>query len=133
MTLLVLPFGISLPVSSGRSPSTLLLPAGRQIDMLSWAKAGCGRLTSRCSSPGRQDSFAGFEVFATAPVLNSLVSHHKIMGATGEDDWEEVWDARADALARVLGPGHDRVFHAPHPFALGGHADVVAGWATRVR
>lgn len=48
------------------------------------------------------------------------------MGATGEDDWEEVWDARADALARVLGPGHDQVFHAPHPFVLGGQADVVA-------
>ena len=43
-----------------------------------------------------------------------------------EDDWEEVWDSRAAALARVLGPGHDEVFHAPHPFQLGGQADVVA-------
>jgi hypothetical protein len=48
------------------------------------------------------------------------------MGATGEDDWEEVWNARADALAETLGPGHDQVFHAPHPFALGGQADVMA-------
>jgi hypothetical protein len=43
-----------------------------------------------------------------------------------EDDWEEVWDARAEALSRVFGPGHDQVFHAPHPFVLGGQADVVA-------
>ena len=43
-----------------------------------------------------------------------------------EDDWEEIWNARAEALSRVLGPGHDQVFHAPHPFALGGQADVVA-------
>ena len=48
------------------------------------------------------------------------------MGATGEDDWKEVWDARADALAKILGQGHDNVFHAPHPFALGGNADVMA-------
>lgn len=43
-----------------------------------------------------------------------------------EDDWEEVWDARADALASVLGEAHDNVFHAPHPFVLGGNADVMA-------
>jgi hypothetical protein len=48
------------------------------------------------------------------------------MGANGEDDWEEVWNARADALAEVLGQPHDNVFHAPHPFALGGNADVMA-------
>ena len=48
------------------------------------------------------------------------------MDGTGEDDWEEVWNARADALAHVFGPGHDEVLHAPHPFALGGQADVVA-------
>ena len=47
------------------------------------------------------------------------------MGITGEDDWEEVWEARADALALVLGPDHGQVFHAPHPFALGGQADVL--------
>jgi hypothetical protein len=45
---------------------------------------------------------------------------------TEEDDWEHIWDARAEALSDVLGPGHDQVFHAPHPFALGGQADVVA-------
>ncbi len=43
-----------------------------------------------------------------------------------EDDWQEVWDARAGALAQVLGSGHDNVFHAPHPFQLGGQADVMA-------
>lgn len=47
------------------------------------------------------------------------------MGAT-DDDWEEVWDARADALAKVLGSGHDDALHAPHPFSLGGQADVMA-------
>jgi hypothetical protein len=44
----------------------------------------------------------------------------------GEDDWKEIWDARAEALSQVLGPRHDHVFHATHPFALGGQADVVA-------
>lgn len=48
------------------------------------------------------------------------------MGATGEVDWEEVWDARADALAEALGSGHDNVFHSPLPFAFGGNADVMA-------
>ena len=48
------------------------------------------------------------------------------MGATGEDNWEEAWDARADALAQVLGQGHDDVFHATHPFVFGGNADVTA-------
>lgn len=43
-----------------------------------------------------------------------------------DDDWQEVWDARANALAEVLGPEYDEVFHAPHPFALGGQADVMA-------
>ena len=47
------------------------------------------------------------------------------MGVSAEDDWEEVSDARAAALARVLGPGDGMAFHAPHPFALGGHADVL--------
>ena len=49
----------------------------------------------------------------------------KHMGVSAEDDWEEVSDARAAALASVLGPGDGMVFHAPHPFALGGHADVL--------
>lgn len=48
------------------------------------------------------------------------------MSATGADDWQEIWDARADALAMVLGRAYDNVFHAPHPFALGGNADVMA-------
>jgi hypothetical protein len=46
--------------------------------------------------------------------------------ADEDDDWEEIWDARAEAISKVLGSGHDQVFHAPHPFALGGQADVVA-------
>jgi hypothetical protein len=45
---------------------------------------------------------------------------------TDDSDWEEVWDARAEALSQVLGPGHDQVYHAAHPFALGGQADVLA-------
>ena len=48
------------------------------------------------------------------------------MGTTREDDSEEVWDAGADALAQVFGADYDQGFHAPHPFSLGGHADVVA-------
>jgi hypothetical protein len=47
------------------------------------------------------------------------------MSAT-DDDRDEVWDARADALAKALGSGHDQVYHAPHPFSLGGQADVMA-------
>lgn len=53
-------------------------------------------------------------------------SHPKYMGVTTEDNWEELWDALADALAQVLGSGHDEVFHAPHPFALGGQPDALA-------
>ncbi len=48
------------------------------------------------------------------------------MDATGKDDWEKVWNARADALAHVFGPGHDQVYHAVLPFAFGGQADVLA-------
>ncbi|HJR58325.1 MAG TPA: suppressor of fused domain protein [Vicinamibacterales bacterium] len=47
------------------------------------------------------------------------------MDATDEDDIQEVWDARADALARLFGSGHDDVLHAPHPFVLGGDAEVM--------
>src|SRR5688572_23868437 len=48
------------------------------------------------------------------------------MSTSEEDDFEEVWNARADALGQVFGSGHDDVLHAPHPFALGGNAEVVA-------
>jgi len=48
------------------------------------------------------------------------------MSENDEGDWEEVWDARAEALATALGSGHDNVYHAPHPFSLGGQADVMA-------
>lgn len=30
----------------------------------------------------------------------------------GDDDWKEVWDARAQSLAQSLGSGHDDVYHA---------------------
>jgi len=43
-----------------------------------------------------------------------------------EDDWQEIWHARVDALSKVFGPSHDNVFHASHPFQLGGQADVIA-------
>ena len=43
-----------------------------------------------------------------------------------DDDTEEVWNARADALAQKLGSGHDDVYHTPHPFVLGGDAKVMA-------
>lgn len=43
-----------------------------------------------------------------------------------EDDWREIWDARADALAQVFGRSHDQLFHARIPFAFGGQADVMA-------
>ena len=45
---------------------------------------------------------------------------------TDSDDWEEIWDARIAAVSEALG-GSDMVngFHAPHPFALGGQADVL--------
>ena len=41
-----------------------------------------------------------------------------------DDDWEDVWDARADALAKTLGSGPDEVYRAAHPFSLGGYANV---------
>jgi hypothetical protein len=51
-------------------------------------------------------------------------------GATDDadehDDWQEVWDARAEALAQALGCGHDDAYHAPHAFSLGGQAEVLA-------
>lgn len=48
------------------------------------------------------------------------------MGVSEDDDWQEVCEARAIALATVLGPDDGMVFHAPHPFLLGGNADVLA-------
>ncbi len=47
------------------------------------------------------------------------------MGASGDEDWEEVSDSRAVAIAEVLGPGDGMLFHAPLPIALGGNADVL--------
>lgn len=72
---------------------------------------------------GRRRS--AFEDYVTGPAwLTSHVRHRERMA--DEDDWQEVWDARAEALCRVLGQGHDNVLHAPHPFALGGQTDVMA-------
>lgn len=42
------------------------------------------------------------------------------------DETNDIWDARAEALSKVFGVGHDNVYHAPHPFRLGGQADVMA-------
>lgn len=47
------------------------------------------------------------------------------MGVSEDDDWQEVCEARSIALAAVLGPDDGMVFHAPHPFVLGGNADVL--------
>ena len=46
------------------------------------------------------------------------------MGVSADDDWEEIDNARAIALEAVFGRGDGRVFHAAHPFSLGGFADV---------
>ena len=43
-----------------------------------------------------------------------------------ENDWERIWDARIEGLARVFGEPSDTVLHSPTPFELGGFADVVS-------
>jgi hypothetical protein len=48
------------------------------------------------------------------------------MAAAGEEDWQETWEARLAAISEVLGEPYQGVYHAVHPFALGGQADVVA-------
>lgn len=40
-------------------------------------------------------------------------------------EWKEAWNARQEAIAEILGPPSDRVFHALMPFYLGGTADVM--------
>ncbi len=42
-----------------------------------------------------------------------------------DDEWQRIWDARAAALAALLGKPTDRVWHALVPFFLGGEADVL--------
>ncbi len=43
-----------------------------------------------------------------------------------EDDWDEVWNARVEALERALdAKAYPQVLHSPHPFQLGGNADVL--------
>jgi Suppressor of fused protein (SUFU) len=62
-----------------------------------------------------------------ASATQTGVGRERTMSQADEhDDWEEVWNARAAALAHALGSGHDEVYHAPHSFALGGQADVMA-------
>lgn len=61
-----------------------------------------------------------------APAARFKADYRDDMSTNGEDDWQEIWNARADALAQVFGQGHDNVFHSPLPFALGGNADVMA-------
>lgn len=48
------------------------------------------------------------------------------MGVSADEDWEEIDAARTASLEAVLGAGDSRLFHSPHPFALGGNADVRA-------
>lgn len=42
-----------------------------------------------------------------------------------KDEWEKIWDTRVNALSDVLGQTIDNIYHAPHPFKLGGNADVI--------
>jgi hypothetical protein len=42
------------------------------------------------------------------------------------DDWQCIWDERANGLCETLGASIAGVWHARHPFALGGQADLVA-------
>jgi hypothetical protein len=42
-----------------------------------------------------------------------------------EREWEELWTARRDAIARIIGPVGHEVFHALLPLNLGGSADVM--------
>jgi len=48
------------------------------------------------------------------------------MSSPEDDDADEVWNARAEALEQVFGSGHNDVLHTPHPFVLGGNAEVLA-------
>ena len=41
------------------------------------------------------------------------------------DDWTVVWNAREEALSRILGQPTGIVHHAVQPFYLGGTADVL--------
>ena len=41
------------------------------------------------------------------------------------DDWEQIWNAREKALAKVLGRPDDQVLHAMIPLEFGGSADVM--------
>lgn len=43
-----------------------------------------------------------------------------------QDDWEEVWNARRAALCATFAAEPSQLLHAPHPFELGGNADVLA-------
>ncbi len=45
--------------------------------------------------------------------------------AIEDDEWTRLWEAREAALAHLLGPTTERVFHSLVPLALGGGADVL--------
>ncbi|MFO1093051.1 MAG: suppressor of fused domain protein [Planctomycetaceae bacterium] len=47
-------------------------------------------------------------------------------GVQRDDNWQEWWDARVDAMRPILGEPRGGCFHAPVPFYLGGGADVIA-------
>lgn len=59
-------------------------------------------------------------------IQRPMSSSNRPNDIAGDNDWEEVWDARAAALEAVFGSGHDNAYHAPHAFSLGGDADVLA-------
>lgn len=45
---------------------------------------------------------------------------------TKDDEWKEIWDARAAALKSVLGQPAEKVYHSVIPMFLGGFADVMS-------
>src|SRR5262245_56208431 len=55
MTLLVWLVAIDLPVGGRRCPSTLLLPAGSQVDMFSWLRGGAPANLWRSAAGGIGD------------------------------------------------------------------------------
>ena len=46
------------------------------------------------------------------------------MSDNQNSEWEEVWDARIESLSKIFG-AMDGALHSPHPFQLGGNADIL--------
>jgi len=45
--------------------------------------------------------------------------------ADDTDDLDAIWHTRAEAICEALGAGYSNVLHCPHPFTLGGNAEVL--------